>query len=312
MKIKFKNKKWIKLTTALLFITCVFLFSYESFAGFRLKKSIPVVEEKIGKAKDIKISEEEQIKEKEEALILENERLQIENVTKIKIPPPYEDLKDEVVMQNEIVSGFGSDVPLIIAMQQIAPSKYQFSFSGDIDPSLTVSWRGNKAWKGVLADTLGKEGLMFTIDRNIIVIKETPIRKEEKALAKKIKFAPAKKGDIELPISLKRKQKVVRPMGYKAPNLTPLSTIPLWEATTEYTLREILTDWCEKEGINLYWSIDYDYRIEKYFAFEGNFATAVATLINRFKKARPQPYGQLHRGTRNPLVLVIGSYDLSH
>ena len=69
------------------------------------------------------------------------------------------------------VVGFGSDMPLALAVQQIAPTDYTFSFSPGIDPGVRVSWDGgNKPWDQVLADTIAPIGLKARIDGKIVHI----------------------------------------------------------------------------------------------------------------------------------------------
>ncbi len=339
MKIIIKDKKWACLVAVLLLLSFAVSFSNNANAAFKLKKNTAVIKEAVKK----------QDAEKKKAPVKPVEKLPppVVKRTTPTIPAPYENLNVPRNIDNKVVSGFGNKVPLIIALQQIAPEKYQFSFAGDIDPRLTVSWKGNKPWLQVLNKTLEKKGLTFNVDRDIILIKEAPAKRmliktaPVKQVMKEIPLQKAQKDYTEKaevlldkqplidekitlkskkpitlrfqqPLDLKKDKPLARPFGYKAPKLLLPRANYVWEAKTKYTLREVLTDWAEREGVELYWSIDYDYRINKYFAFEGNFATAVATLINRFKNERPQPYGQLHKGSKTPLVLVIGSYDLSH
>ncbi len=340
MKRFIKDKKWTCLIAVLLLLSFAVSFSNDANAAFKLKKNTAVIKEAITKQDAEKNKKKDAVKPKAPPLSF-NKR------TPIDPPAQYEELSGVRNLDNKIVSGFGNKVPLIIALQQIAPEKYQFSFAGDIDPRLTVSWKGNKPWLQVLSQTLKKKGLTFHVDRDIIlvkeapakmvpvktapvkqVVKETPLQKAQNAYNDKVEAILDKQPLADEPITLKSKKPLefrfqqpldlkkdkplARPFGYKAPKLLLPNPKYVWEAKTKYTLREVLTDWAEKEGVELYWSIDYDYRINKYFAFEGNFATAVATLINRFRNERPQPYGQLHKGSKTPLVLVIGSYDLSH
>lgn len=53
----------------------------------------------------------------------------------------------------ETVEGFGRDLPLSLALRQIAPPEYSFRFDG-VDPQETVSWEGGKPWNEVVMDML--------------------------------------------------------------------------------------------------------------------------------------------------------------
>lgn len=90
------------------------------------------------------------------------------------------------------VSGFGEDLPLVIALQQIAPPGYQFAFAEDVEPGQRVSWQGGKPWRDVLTEMLGTRGLAFdTRDDNVLVVMtereaaETPVQTVQVTPAKK-------------------------------------------------------------------------------------------------------------------------------
>lgn len=59
--------------------------------------------------------------------------------------------------------GFGRDLPLALAMTQVVPADYTFSFAPDVDAGATVSWQGGKAWNSVLNDMLATKGLNAVI-----------------------------------------------------------------------------------------------------------------------------------------------------
>lgn len=52
------------------------------------------------------------------------------------------------------VQGFGRDLPLVIALSQIVPPDYTYSFSNQDDAGAFVSWQGGRPWDQVLADML--------------------------------------------------------------------------------------------------------------------------------------------------------------
>lgn len=69
-----------------------------------------------------------------------------------------------------VLNGFGSDLPLVIALQQIVPPGYQYSFANGVNPGVSVSWQGGKPWQQVLGDTLDKQNLGYRIQNNTVVI----------------------------------------------------------------------------------------------------------------------------------------------
>ena len=70
----------------------------------------------------------------------------------------------------DIVAGFGRDLPLVIALQQVAPAGHQFAFSSGVNPGVTVSWEGGKPWQAVLNDMLAPQGLGYQKQGNVIVV----------------------------------------------------------------------------------------------------------------------------------------------
>jgi hypothetical protein len=93
--------------------------------------------------------------------------------------------------------------------------------------------------------------------------------------------------------------------------MTAVASAGTWQGVKGATLRDVLKAWSDKAGVDLYWSIDYDYRLSDDVGFSGSYDEAVGSLLDKFASVRPQPYGQLHQGGNGPRVLVIKSYDLT-
>jgi hypothetical protein len=71
----------------------------------------------------------------------------------------------------DVVSGFGSDLPLQVALQQVVPPQYKVSLAPDVDSGVHVSWRGGKPWRDVLADMLAPVRFSFTLQGDALMIK---------------------------------------------------------------------------------------------------------------------------------------------
>ena len=332
----------------------------------------------------------------------------------------------------DVVQGFGSGVPLVIALQQIAPPGYRYSFVSGVNPGETVSWTGGKSWKTVLSDTLAPTGLSYKIQESTIIVgrfdapkAEAP--KEAAAVpapaAGVIWNAPAESSMPALPapeaplalthpaetrvllghasetgvnvgaptvaavppppqeVNIRRQKpssilekwginsnkppveddgifpvpavtaqnytaaaasppaaipaKPVEPVAapemlrtppdvLRAPpaiekplplqreaDAAPVPDVPVWRGAKGETLRSVLKNWSDVSGVELYWAIDYDYRLDSDVAFSGTYDEAVGKILDRYVKSRPQPYGQLHQSSDGPRVLVIKSYDLA-
>lgn len=69
------------------------------------------------------------------------------------------------------VEGFGRDIPLALAMQQIVPPDYAYSFDRGVQPSLRIDWEGGQPWDAILDDALRPHGLSAQILENTVWIR---------------------------------------------------------------------------------------------------------------------------------------------
>lgn len=66
----------------------------------------------------------------------------------------------------EVVHGFGKDIPLADALNQIIPRTYSVRTFG-ISEGIRVTWQGGRDWVDVLSEaTAGIEGLQINIDKD--------------------------------------------------------------------------------------------------------------------------------------------------
>lgn len=290
----------------------------------------------------------------------------------------------------EIAEGFGSDIPLVMAIRQIVPAKQAFAFEKDVNLSQPVSWQGGKAWPTVLSETLATVGLYAHARNDMVMIgkldnmvapapqkaeaQTAPVATHTAAVPASdditgmvisdgvaesapavapantamsispdmdedmapvtssyykpgaVSHAPAE-GDTmgNLSIAKESQRSMLPPAAQQNAATDAMMPSPVegtdmmsasdsiaddaaWSAQTGETLRSVITTWAEKENIKLYWSIDYDYRVQENVAFDGTFREALEGLLNSFSDMDPQPYGQLHE-TSDGEVLVIKAYD---
>ncbi len=66
----------------------------------------------------------------------------------------------------DVIEGFGTDMPLALALRQIVPVKYAFSFGKSVNPGEVVSWKGGKPWNIVLEDALAPLNIAYDIIDN--------------------------------------------------------------------------------------------------------------------------------------------------
>lgn len=68
------------------------------------------------------------------------------------------------------VHGFGKDMPLALAMRQIVPPDYAFSFGEGADPGARISWNGGAPWDKVLRGALAPSGLGVRIEGRTVLV----------------------------------------------------------------------------------------------------------------------------------------------
>ena len=79
-----------------------------------------------------------------------------------------------------------------------------------------------------------------------------------------------------------------------------------WVVASGQTLREVLQDWCNKEGWDLVWATSREYPIEASAVFKGRFVDVASALVRNFSRATPVPYAKFYKGNR---VLVISTSE---
>ena len=290
----------------------------------------------------------------------------------------------------DVVTGFGADLPLVIAMQQVLPAGYKVSFTKNVFPGTTVSWNGGKPWKDVLHDMIAPRDLTFDVQNDTVVIMPAPLpgapsdtapmaltgaptgaapaadknadaisirRQKPSNILRKLGLtsssasspAPAEQSPAPA-VKAEQTKEASAPAAPAAPKAAavsntaiewspvpaadtlsaaapvalakspassaepaPLSATPepTWQGAKGQTLRAVLKEWSETAGVELYWAIDYDYRLTDDKLFGGSYDEAVAKLLDGFTSSRPQPYGELHQSAEGPRVLVVKSYDLA-
>lgn len=99
----------------------------------------------------------------------------------------------------ETVHGFGNDMPLALALQQVVPPSYAYSFGTDVNPGAAVSWNGGRAWDQVLSDMLASLKLKARMRGNTIVIVKNTESFEEAAVQQQITVSTSEaKSDKEI------------------------------------------------------------------------------------------------------------------
>lgn len=75
-----------------------------------------------------------------------------------------------------------------------------------------------------------------------------------------------------------------------------------WVVASGQTLRDVLQEWCDKEGWDLVWNTSREYPIQASAVFKGRFMDVSSALVRNFSRANPVPYAKFFKGNR---VLII-------
>lgn len=76
--------------------------------------------------------------------------------------------------EDELVDGFGSDLPVQQAVESIAPAGFHIVIAKDVNPATPISWEGGNSWRVVLTSALARAGLAPTIGESQILIGMAP------------------------------------------------------------------------------------------------------------------------------------------
>lgn len=75
------------------------------------------------------------------------------------------------------IVGFGTDVPLALAVSDVVPDHYSFSFDPKVNPGTSVSWEGlYRPWHIVLSEMLAMRNLSAVIDGKQIKVFRDPTK----------------------------------------------------------------------------------------------------------------------------------------
>ena len=81
-----------------------------------------------------------------------------------------EDISEKKTESFDVIEGFGSDMPLALALRQIVPAEYAFSFGRNVNAGENISWTGGKPWNEILKDALAPLNIKFEIKNKRIIL----------------------------------------------------------------------------------------------------------------------------------------------
>jgi len=166
----------------------------------------------------------------------------------------------------ELRRGFGRDVKLIDALQQIAPATWHATISpelaGRFDKDRLVAWRGGRYWPEVLDSLATEQGLLVTVDWNRQYLTVSP----------KVAVAPTAARTVFASTVEKNE--------------------PVWVVKPGSFLRGVLNEYAARAG----WAVEYNYkdpqtleekdlRLGGGMRVEGDFKKFVKELFGSFPES---------------------------
>ena len=77
---------------------------------------------------------------------------------------------DKDAVSYDVIEGFGMDMPLALALRQIVPPEYAYSFGDNVNPGARVSWEGGKPWNDVLNESLAPLGFEAFVHNKRVIL----------------------------------------------------------------------------------------------------------------------------------------------
>jgi hypothetical protein len=189
--------------------------------------------------------------------------------------------------------GFAKDMPLALALRQIVPASYAFSFEADVNIGTRVSWQGGEPWNAVLKTALGQQSLSATVYDDMILVRNAdmpPMADPEVVEAVNVSASAAPEALTSVPAYL--------------------NVDDSWLAVSGQTLRSVLSDWSDKTGVVLHWENVYDFAVSESWSYEGDYVHAVDALLGAFAAETPRPIARLHpNAPEGPAILVVEMAD---
>ena len=226
--------------------------------------------------------------------------------------------------------GFGRDVPLALAVSQIAPEQYAIIYDPSVNQQTIVSWQGGRSWDLVFQEMLCPLGLSSRVAGNQVLIEQgswnsgghagSGYQWPDSHSVHRYGETYAQAGEDSYHDWVQsgwdgdyRGEQEDGSYYHDASygDLDERKTHGIddqhnWKSEKGKSLRDTLLDWSAQVGVQLHWSSDYDFPLESHISLNGTFNEAVQNLLTGLTYAQPRPIGRLHPNLPDgPAVLVI-------
>jgi hypothetical protein len=224
-----------------------------------------------------------------------------------------------------VIAGFGRDIPMVMALGQIVPPEYSYSFGTGVNQGIKITWNGGKPWDAVLANALMPAGYEAVIRNRHIAIQKSSGNLSAppmmSASAPEAAAQPMQLSDAPAPEFVSPQAGTEGAM-FVAPHAVP-PTMPMpqdvaatgdvsdfWHADQGESLRTVVDTWSKDQNIQVIWQAEGDYVLPKTIHSDGTYQEALAAALESFNNTLPRPVGELHVGQDGaPPTLVVTTYS---
>lgn len=206
-----------------------------------------------------------------------------------KAIPQNQEPRYDIAQGYEIVQGFGSELPLALALSQIVPAEYSYAFGPGVNASSRVSWNGNKSWPIVVEDMVRPLGLISHVQGQIIhIYKEAQnhISMIEPQAGSSKRVSVSDPGPIasEQPAhtldKIQHVAKAQEPAAIPVERPVPREKNGLWSAKQGDSLKRTLDIWSTRANFDLVWDAQHDYQLMSDILVNGDFQSALVSMFS--------------------------------
>ncbi len=230
-------------------------------------------------------------------------------------------------VEEKDVVGFGTDIPLALALQQVAPAGYAFSFGETINPGAKVSWSGGDNWVAVMERMIQPLGLQAQIQGRVIFVNHqrevsapqpiTPatIKPAAGEVTDTADSAPEtlRRASISDPGQIEQAQpkKTIKVLSERQPvaKIEPAAgeEHAVWEASKGDSLKETLESWSKENGkFDVNWTAIHDYTLQSDVLIAGEMKTALKSLLeDAISKEEAPNFVLKHNGDNEKPTLIV-------
>ncbi len=238
------------------------------------------------------------------------------------------------------IDGFGQNIPLSVAIEQIVPPDYRVAYQNQPDMNKIVSWTGGRPWAKVLEDMIYAHGYRVQVGTDrVVTIASVGTAPQPMPAFEPIVAAPAPMPAPQVlsyadadqlasqlrPISMTRPTDVsdtvptpppeasvtAVPLDATAPALVPEATtafdparVDIFSGRTGEPVRAVLARWGRIAGVDTDWQVSRDMMMPQSFAVNTTFARAVDKLMALVWTNADRPAASLQNINGQTLLIV--------